>query len=132
MLFPQPRQPSPCPPHLGGGPALPRIHPNHPLNRPPAHRAKSFMPSKHYAVHLRTVISLGLIIRALKRSNLPGILLRTEHGIFLLALFAKKFIHLRLGFPCHSQLTALPLDVPLKAIELLFIPRRRHRSPRRD
>src|SRR5882762_8305603 len=119
------------PPRLGGEPALYRIHPNYPLNRPPAHSAKSLMPREHNAVHLRTVVPFGLVVRTLERSNLPSVLLRTEHRIFLLALFAEKLIHLSLLLPCRSQLAALPLDLPLKAVELLFIPRRRHRCPRR-
>src|ERR1035437_7898384 len=77
------------------------------------------------------VETVDVVFCALERSDFPGILLRAEHGVFLLALLAEQFVNLRLRLPRRAQFLALPLDVPLKAIELLLIPRSRHRSPRR-
>src|ERR1700723_2479273 len=48
-----------------------RVHSNHPLNRSPAHGAKLVVAREHDAVHLRTVITLRLIVRAFERADLP-------------------------------------------------------------
>src|SRR5271165_475386 len=102
----------------------PRIHRNHPLNRPPAHLAERVVPREHDAVHLGTVVSFRGVIRALEGPNFSAILLGTEQRIFFGALSAKQFHHFRLRLACGTQFCALLLNVALEALELVFVPGR--------
>src|SRR5208283_3912715 len=70
--------------------------------------------------------------RALECPNFPGVFLRAEHGVLLLALQAEKGIHAGFRLACGAEFLTLFLNVALEAVERVLIPGGGYRSSWRE
>src|SRR5436309_2204869 len=110
---------------ISGPPGSEGVERDHPFDRPPAHRAEAdLVAGEHDAVHLRPVVALRLVDRALEGPDLAGLRGGAEEPAHPLALLAEERLHLRLGPLLLAKLAAAGLDLPLGGLELLLRPGR--------